>query len=456
MRLGVVCYLVLAAQGMPMPRGAWRRTRPGATSQQPAPRSAAEETAATARRDPNQHYTQAEQQCMRVTRARQLCGISADEARGGGKPALGARFGRGFVAGSVSSSTKTTYAPAWKQWRTFCDIMGRSPWLEGESREDRLLDEDLMLKFLGIRAGRMGRAHSTVKGAFSSIRFQHVVEGKGDPLVGRPRYRMALAAVRRVDGHQNRKYPTSMRMLRYLRWRLDINTPAGATLYAAVIVSFFFMLRASEYVAGDGGKYDPLKSLKVMDVMPRSRGRPSRPWAVADETVVFIKGSKTDRYNEGEFRNLMAGTGGEQICPTWAMQNLHRVRPELAGKPDEYLFRHRGGASIRRKDIQDLLQEAAVACGVPKHLVGSHSQRSGGASAMHNAGFSVERIKRFGRWKSDCVHIYLWDGASRTHGQVDDMQADYDLNIDAFFERSEGAVAAVVRGALQGRPPLGG
>ena len=34
------------------------------------------------------------------------------------------------------------------------------------------------------------------------------------------------------------------------------------------------------------------------------------------------------------------------------------------------------------------------------------------------------------------MHIYLWDGASRTHGQVDDMQADYDLNIDAFFERS--------------------
>ena len=35
-----------------------------------------------------------------------------------------------------------------------------------------------------------------------------MVEGKGDPLVGKARFRMALSALRRVDGHADRKYPT--------------------------------------------------------------------------------------------------------------------------------------------------------------------------------------------------------------------------------------------------------
>jgi hypothetical protein len=38
------------------------------------------------------------------------------------------------------------------------------------------------------------------------------------------------------------------------------------------------------------------------------------------------------------------------------------------------------------------------------------SLRSGGATAMYHAGFSVEAIQRRGRWASDCWKIYVRDG----------------------------------------------
>ena len=65
------------------------------------------------------------------------------------------------------------------------------------------------------------------------------------------------------------------------------------------------------------------------------------------------------------------------------------------------------GWGFTREAISELLRLAAVAEGCPAHLVGSHSLRKGGATAMQACTDDIEQVKtvkRFGGWKSDAVH----------------------------------------------------
>ena len=46
----------------------------------------------------------------------------------------------------------------------------------------------------------------------------------------------------------------------------------------------------------------------------------------------------------------------------------------------------------------------------------THSMRAGGACALWAAGFSLDDIKIIGRWRSDCVRIYLAQSDNRIRG----------------------------------------
>ena len=76
--------------------------------------------------------------------------------------------------------------------------------------------------------------------------------------------------------------------------------------------------------------------------------------------------------------------------------------------PDrEPVFMYENGEPVRRKDISSLIQQLMEMVGVPKHLVGSHSLRRGGASQYLAAGMPEGKIKAFGRWTSDAYKLYL-------------------------------------------------
>ena len=45
--------------------------------------------------------------------------------------------------------------------------------------------------------------------------------------------------------------------------------------------------------------------------------------------------------------------------------------------------------------------------------MGSHSLRIGGATSLYHAVKDLEAVKRYGRWTTDCYHIYLWEDHER-------------------------------------------
>ena len=175
-----------------------------------------------------------------------------------------------------------------------------------------------------------------------------------------------------------------------------------------------------------------------MDVTPRKDGAACATFRDADEVVIFIKGSKTDQYNFGCCRNHYSTNN--DLCPVRALAELERLAPHRwTAEGNLPLFRNGEGEPIGRAEITTLLNEAAEAAGIHPSHIGSHSLRIGGATAMYHAVPDLERLKRFGRWKSSAFHVYLWEAHEPQKGLAEAMSAqEFQLTLGSSNKRTSG------------------
>ena len=112
-----------------------------------------------------------------------------------------------------------------------------------------------------------------------------------------------------------------------------------------------------------------------------------------------------------------------------ALAELRRWFPRRFGLGAEAgmpLFRWSNGKLVKREELQKLLERCAEAVGLPAKRFRPHSLRigGGGASAMLHATKRFDLVKRFGRWSSDAVHVYLHDSAEQSLGLATLMARD--------------------------------
>ena len=124
-----------------------------------------------------------------------------------------------------------------------------------------------------------------------------------------------------------------------------------------------------------------------------------------------FRGSKTDQYNEGARRYV--GSTDSPRCLIRALREWVALQPDHFQEGDgaDPLFLLPNGRLLTRAEMQSDLRVAAVAFGVSEQRVGTHSLRVSCATWLYQAGYSVEHIKRHGRWVSNAVHYYLWEGS---------------------------------------------
>ena len=160
------------------------------------------------------------------------------------------------------------------------------------------------------------------------------------------------------------------------------------------------------------------------DARPRQANGYTENWGRhTDEVAILIRRSKADQLNAGCIRSQTKAGG--TVCPVQALRTLFRCSPWLL-EPGYTgpLFTGDGSAKLPRLRIQRALRNAAHAEGLPIERVGTHSLRIGGASALYNLGWTFGHIQRFGRWRSEAFHGYLWDtfglhrGASRSMANI--------------------------------------
>ena len=136
-----------------------------------------------------------------------------------------------------------------------------------------------------------------------------------------------------------------------------------------------------------------------------------------------------------------------------ATQKLAELFPErvLGTEEGQPLIRWRNGGRICREDTQRGSEEAAEAVGLPAGRFRPHSLRSGGDSAMMRATGQSDLLKKFGRWRSNTVHIHLHDAAEqyegRTQDKANDRSAVYHTRVGPpVAHGAAGGVADVQRG----------
>jgi hypothetical protein len=221
--------------------------------------------------------------------------------------------------------------------------------------------------------------------------------------------------MKRKSGATVRKLPATAELLEATAKRLRLGQggapvhPKDAAIWAHLCLAFFFLLRNGE-----------VDALRPGDVRPRRNGIYMEAWGAEDEVGVLISGSKVDQLNAGCIRT-QERVGG-LLCPSEALRKLFKVCPELlqegyAGP----LCSGDGVHPISREEIQGWLRAGAADTGVPPERIGTHSLRIGGATALYAMGWSFGHIQRFGRWKSEAFHGYLWDAHGLTRGAARGM-----------------------------------
>ncbi|CAH3183794.1 unnamed protein product, partial [Porites lobata] len=123
-----------------------------------------------------------------------------------------------------------------------------------------------------------------------------------------------------------------------------------------------------------------------------------------DMLKLFIQSSKTDQYRDGAW--IVVASSRKATCPV-AMMNRYLDRAglccdsplfcQLSKTKCGYKPRSKGLSYLR---LKELVLEAFKDIVPDISAIGTHSLRSGGATAAANAGVSDRLFKRHGRWAS--------------------------------------------------------
>ena len=311
----------------------------------------------------------------------------------------------------LAETTQKSYLSQWRWWELFCARRGTSPWRRVSAYS--ALEEDLFVQYVVHCGVNSDKAPGTVKGRLAAIRAFHITSGLPDPFAQLPRVALVVAGLKKRYGTKERRRPVTPEMLRWLYTHLHggtLDQAEAALQWGALCLAFFFLLRASEYL--DTGYHSPLRGLRGRDLKLTREGKPCSlgDFEDADELTVFIRGSKTDVYNRGEYRNHYKT--GLLLCPVKAAVQLFRAFPlRFAGgsEEEELLFRDAEGRPLPRALVSTLIRKAAEALGEPEGALGTHSLRFGGASALWAAFGDAALVKRWGRWTSESFQTYIWD-----------------------------------------------
>jgi hypothetical protein len=115
---------------------------------------------------------------------------------------------------------------------------------------------------------------------------------------------------------------------------------------------------------------------------------------MADTVTVTFRGSKSDQFGEG-CRRTLGKSGQSWCCPVRAAWYLVQHHISLGARKNTMLCRVDKNTELKVSDVVILLQVAAEHTGNDLKRYGSHSIRSGGATALSMQAWTV--------WRSSCL-----------------------------------------------------
>ena len=278
-------------------------------------------------------------------------------------------------------------------------------------------------------------------------------------------------AVLRYSGDAHRMEPFTKEML--IRFRdLELCTGTKNTqLFRILTIAWFFVLRADESVGSDEFRGISAEDFHFNDMAkqvtltlgvtktnsagnlckrtlacccPRDRPLttvekvlPLCPFCAAkrlveDDQIACSQGAPLTRK---ALHALSKGMSLEELQARLPLRPRDGSAPPCSSKL--LAFMRKGLGLLGIKTLED-----------GKQLFGTHSLRRGAAQALCAAGWSLDQIRFFGRWLSDCVELYLLSAPSQYFG--DDVSASM---LGMAHRLVEGVGAGVSQGAVARKAP---
>jgi hypothetical protein len=267
--------------------------------------------------------------------------------------------------------------------------------------------ERRVMVFAVQQAERVGAG--TVGSYIAAVRALHV-EHAGEVLwEGGVRLPQLLAGIRRrLLRPGRRRAPVTLSLLRQWRDLLDLTQPYHRSLWAALLLAFFGLLRKSEFTVAAAGRFDPVFHLAREHVrFVRDRG------GAIVSMDVYVRFSKTAQF--GTNVAVPVARVGGPLCPVGAML-LHLGGHECPEWQARWPLFCGGGLSVGgapslpltgplfATELRNLVARTPSLAGA---LLSPHSLRIGGAMALFQAGAPDALIQMVGRWRGLSFADYL-------------------------------------------------
>ena len=286
-------------------------------------------------------------------------------------------------------------------WAGFCLLMGiaSTHFNAPRSPADTTYIVNIMILYIGYLV-ECGFAAGSLSQYLTAVRALHVDLSLPDPTANRAIRETLYAAKKwvRVNRPTVRKWPITPGMLRaYFKTFGDSHDEL--VVECSSVLAFTNLLRVSEYAATTGRGYAGVRRGDL--TFSNELGSDGIPLALIVSMLQDKSGRLRFRFGQ-HFKHFRDPANPR--CLVKKMWNLfrHDTRPDTAP-----LFAFANGAPLHRRHVKKAVQQMAKLSGRPENKFNTHSFRTGGAIAMAAAGCSLETIKTFGRWRSDCVRIYL-------------------------------------------------
>ena len=308
------------------------------------------------------------------------------------------------LAFSLAKNTQRAYGGNFNFFLGFCERQGLSPFLDGVNKR---LDEATLIQYVMYEWDVHQNTYATIRLKLSAIRSAMMEEGYSNPLEGKYTLDRHLKGIKRMRGATAAKEPLPAEAFRHLLEQ----TAKGSLMVRATALAFFFLLRVSEFAARDRYHME-LYILLRSDVTFWSKGKLCA-WndPNVDAVELHLRGSKTDQSRQG-CRRMQQASGDPTLCPVKCMVEWFGLTEGSAIPSNAPLFSIPVGKKgddwivLTREAVTLLVKGAATECGVSQRLVGTHSIRISGATALLLAGVAPEVVQIIGRWVSNAFIGY--------------------------------------------------
>ena len=288
-------------------------------------------------------------------------------------------------------ATSKNYLGIWRKFNEFLIKLDHKP----ESWEERVA-------WYGAHLIASGLQSSTLKSYVSAIKKTLLIDGYewSDEKL---KLSLLFTACKEINDTAPTRLPIQNGLLELILFELqryfsNRNQPYHEIMYRCLfLLAYYGLFRIGELTSGNHpilakDVHLAKNKQKMLFVLRSSKmhGKAVRPQRVEIQGNVNLDGSYDNYY-----------------CPYMVTREFLSVRGDYRYE-EEPLFVFNNGTLVTPNMARRVLKKLIRMANLDPMLYDTHSFRAGRATDLQKAGFSVDQIKKLGRWRSNAVYNYLF------------------------------------------------